>query len=167
MHIPPYYKRKEWQRFLAGTFVGAILAYAVFIYMYGQLYENWVEQNMDLRAELQELEASYEALEKNNEELDQRYQQRLMVSSIDIVIMNHETFRLDRFILQDLEEMIKEEVKEILGREVSSVTENHILLLRMIENKVYNIEGSSYQAEVRHLFISESSEIHLELKIAD
>lgn len=167
MHIPPYYKRKEWQRFLAGLFTGAIFAYFVFIYMYGQLYENWVEENLSLRTELQELQANYKLLEENNAELDQKYQQRLRVSSIEIIILNEEEFRLDRFILRDLEDMIKQEASEILGKEVSSVTENHSLLLRTVENKVYEIDGFRYQAEVKYLFINETSEIHIELKQAN
>lgn len=167
MHIPPYYKKENWQRFLAGTFVGAILAYSVFIYMYGQLYENWVEKNLSLHAELQELQTNYQVLEENKDELDQKYQQKLTISAFKITIINHEAYKLDRFILHDLEDMIKEEVSEILGKEVASLTENYMMLIRMVENKVYRVDDFSYQAVVRHLFINETSEIHIELKTAD
>lgn len=163
VHIPPLYKRESWQRFMAGTFVGAILAFCVFVYMYGQLYENWVEENLELHAALQELNSNYKALEENNKELDQKYQQKVTISSIKITITNQEKLDLDRLIAREFEEKIKAEMTEIIGRDVESLSENYSLLIKTIENKTYRIDDFSYQAEVKHLFITEVLSLQIEL----
>ena len=56
MHFIPYYKNKNWQRFFVGLFIGAIISYFIFIYMYGQLLEKRIEENLQLRIEKQELD---------------------------------------------------------------------------------------------------------------
>ncbi len=49
MHIPPYYKRPSFQRFFAGICIGTIIGYLIFIYMFGELQEKWIEENLALR----------------------------------------------------------------------------------------------------------------------
>lgn len=163
MHLVPYYKNKNWQRFLAGLFVGALLSYFVFIYMYGQLLEKRIEENLQLRIEKQELQLAYQTLEQKMSDLNQKYQEKLTVHSIEIKITNAETFKLDRFSLHELQELLRSEVNVILGKEVTTLTEHYPLLIRTIENKPYNVDDFSYQAKVKHLFINEHSEIHIEL----
>ncbi|WP_067842948.1 sporulation membrane protein YtrI [Amphibacillus sediminis] len=165
MHIPPLYRRKDWQRLMVGFFLGGVIAYLIFIYMYGQLIEKRIEENLRLRTEYQELQLAYDTLESNLSELNQKYQQKLLINSIDIIIVNADTFKLDRFILHELEDMIKEEVKDILGKEAATLNDHYPLLIRMIENKSYTIDGFTYQAKVNHLFINENSEIHIELDL--
>ncbi|WP_440896096.1 sporulation membrane protein YtrI [Amphibacillus sp. Q70] len=165
MHFPPFYKNKNWQRLFVGIFIGGILSYFVFIYMFGQLMEKRIEENLQLRTEKQELELAYRTLEENMSDLNDKYQQKLLIHSVDIVIINAEAFRLDRFSLHELEELIKNEVSDILGKEVNTFTEHYPLLIKMVENKTYEINDLSYQATVKHLFINERSEIHIELDI--
>ena len=91
MHFIPYYKNKNWQRFFVGLFIGAIISYFIFIYMYGQLLEKRI------------------------------------------------------------------------GKEVTTLTNHYPLLIRSIENKTYKINDFSYRANIKHLFINENSQIHVEL----
>ncbi|WP_182201075.1 sporulation membrane protein YtrI [Paraliobacillus salinarum] len=167
MHIPPYYKRESWQRFLAGTFVGAMIAFFIFVYMYGQLYEGWIEENLELRAQLQEIKSNYQALEENNKQLDQRYQKRSTVSSIEIKITNQNQLDLDNLIIREFEETIKQEINEAIGKEVDDLSKNFSFLIRTLENKVYSIHNFSYQADVQHLFIKETLEVHIKLHPAN
>ncbi len=167
MHIPPYYKRESWQRFLAGNFVGAIIAFFVFVYMYGQLYEGWVEENLELHAKLQEITANYEALQESNKELDQRYQQKTAISSIEIEISNQKKLNLDDLIIREFEEAVKQEINEVIGKEVDSLSENYSFLIHTIENKTYKIDEFAYQAQVDHLFITETLKAHITLTLAD
>lgn len=167
MHIPPYYKRASWQRFFAGTFVGAITAFLVFIYMYGQMYENWVEENLDLRAQLQEMSANYQALEQSNKELDQQFQQKATIASITINISNQEQLNLDHLIARELEESIKKEWHDVIGKDVASLSENYTFLIRTVENKTYKIDDFSYEAQVDHLFVTETLEAYVTLTLAN
>ncbi|GAA5416339.1 sporulation membrane protein YtrI [Paraliobacillus ryukyuensis] len=167
MHIPPYYKKESWQRFLAGTFVGAIIAFVVFMYMYGQLYEGWVEENLELRSQLSDSKAKYKALEESNKELDQRYQKQATISSIQIHISNSEQLDLDPLIIREFEEAIKNEIEDAIGQEIERISESYSFVIRSIENKVFSIDGFAYQAKVDHLFIMETLEIHVTLKLAN
>lgn len=163
MHIFPYYRNKNWQRFFVGLFIGAIISYFIFIYMYGQLLEKRIEENLQLRIEKQELQLNYQILEENMSDLNQKYQEKLHIHSIDILITNADVFKLDRFSLHELTELIKNEVSDIIGKEVTTLTEHYPLLIRTIENKTYKIDDFAYRAKIKHLFINERSQIHIEL----
>lgn len=163
MHFIPYYKNKNWQRFFVGLFIGAIISYFIFIYMYGQLLEKRIEENLQLRIKKQELKLNYRTLEENMSDLNQKYQEKLLVHSVEITIINAETFKLDRFSIHELKELMMIEVSDIVGKEVTTLTEHYPLLIRSIENKTYKINDFSYRAKIKHLFINEQSQIHIEL----
>lgn len=55
MHIPPYHKKKSWQRFFVGTFFGGVIAYCILLYMYGSMYENLLKQNLELHSQVSTL----------------------------------------------------------------------------------------------------------------
>ncbi|SEO85167.1 hypothetical protein SAMN04488134_11454 [Amphibacillus marinus] len=165
MHVPPYYKRKDWQRFMVGVFVGGMIGYLVFLFMYGEIMERFIEENLRVRTERQELQLAYDTLEQNLTDLNQKYQEQLTINSIKIVINNAEVFKLDRFMLHELGELIKAEVNDIIGKEVVTLNDYYPILIRMIENKAYKIDGFSYQAKVAQLFINEQTEIHIELDL--
>ncbi|WP_186578390.1 sporulation membrane protein YtrI [Aquibacillus kalidii] len=172
MHIPPYYKKESWQRFFAGTFFGGIIAFIVFIYMYGQLYENWVEENINLRARVNELETNNKVLEENKKEADKQSQQQLSIDEITISIQNLKELKLekDSLMKHQLEQAIKEEIIHIIGQDVQSVADNYQLLISTIENKTYKIDNLSeftYSATVNRLFLTPSFvQIHVELSIS-
>lgn len=84
MHIPPYHKKATWQRFFIGTVIGAILSYGVYLYIYGSLYEQLLEENLELEAEVTELERQNEALTQDKEDLDEQTQQPITVETIEI-----------------------------------------------------------------------------------
>lgn len=163
MHFSPYYKLKNWQRLFGGIFIGAILSYLVFIYMNGQLIEKRIEENLRLRTEKQELQISHRMLEENMSELNEMYEQKLLIHSVKIVITNAEVYKLDRFSLHELNDQVYDQVNTIIGREVKSFTNHYPLLIRSVENKAYKINDFTYQARVKHLFINEQSQIHIEL----
>lgn len=165
MHFVPFHKNKQWQRFFSGLFIGAFISFIVFIYMHGQLLEKRIEENLQLRMEKQELQLAKRTLEESVSDLSQKYQKELLIRSIEITIINGEVFKLDRFSLHELEEQIKNEASHIVGNEVKTFNNYYTLLINAIENKTFKINNFSYRAGVRHLFINELSEIHIELDI--
>ncbi|MFD1171310.1 sporulation membrane protein YtrI [Oceanobacillus picturae] len=158
MHIPPYHKKKTWQRFFAGSLVGGIIAYIIFIFMYGTMYENQLKENLELTSQVNDLKNQNKALLKDTENL----KTPVTVSVIDITIENAEEISLDSLVVPKLEELVKEEISHITGQSVSIVEEIDQLLISAIVNKEYTIDDIRYQFTVRMLVISETVKVFLE-----
>ncbi|MGP4041599.1 sporulation membrane protein YtrI [Gracilibacillus sp. D59] len=169
MHIPPYHKRPSWQRFLAGVAIGTIIGYIIFIYMFGELQEKWIEENLALRGDLQDLKLDYENLRKNHEALDQQTKKGLQVTEINIEFLNLEELNIesDRIMIRQLEEAIRKEAAHAVGKSVDDIVGSIDLLLGTIENKTINIDDFRFQAEVKRIIISETLYLSIKLKMAE
>src|SRR5690606_5676599 len=115
MHIPPYYKKPTWQHFFVGIVFGGIIAYLVLLYMYGTMYETLLEENQQLKSEINNLTLQNEALMKDNEDLNEQSNKVPVVNSIEVKITNWEKFKLDRLTVYELAELVKEEINHLIG----------------------------------------------------
>ncbi|RYG74899.1 hypothetical protein EU245_01590 [Lentibacillus lipolyticus] len=164
MHIPPYYKKSTWQRFLAGAFAGSIIAYLIFVYMYGSMYGQLLEENRELKSEVSELKNRNEALLDDNKDLDEKSKQEAKVDSIDITITNPDDLP-DRLIIHELEELMKDEINHIVGKNVSTIAESDGLLESTIENKEISIDDFQFKFVVQKLIITETVKLSVEAEI--
>lgn len=167
MHIPPYHKKTTWQRFFVGAFFGAIISYFIFIYMHGNIYEQLIEENRDLKSQVTELKNHNEALLEEKKDLDEKSKQPLTVESIEINITNTDELHLDRLIVHDLEALIKEEISDIVGQEVSLISDSDNLLKSTIQNKKFTLDDFTYQFVVKTLTITETVKITAEAEISN
>jgi hypothetical protein len=162
MHIPPFYKKTTWQRFFAGTLIGGIIAYGVLLYMYGAMYEELLAQNRSFQSEITDLQNQNEALIEDREELDEMAEKVLTIDTVEVSIANSEELRLDRLLIHDLEEMVKQEVNHIIGQDLSVIGQSDMLLVSTIENKEYTIDDFNYELDVKLLTIWETVRITVE-----
>ncbi|GAA0429566.1 hypothetical protein GCM10008983_02410 [Lentibacillus halophilus] len=153
MHIPPYYKKTTWQRFLAGAFAGSIIGYLIFVYMYGSMYGQMLEENRELKSEVTELKNENDALLDDKKDLNEKTKESAKVGSITITITNDDDLP-DRLITHELEELIKDEINHIVGKEVSVISESDELLEATIENKEFTIDDFTFTCTVRKLIIT-------------
>lgn len=167
MHIPPYYKKRTWQHFLIGVLFGSIISYFVFILMHGTMYEQLVEDKLELQSELSELQSQNEALLQDNKDLDEKSKSAHTVDSINLHFINAKELKLDRLIIHQFEVMIKEEINHIIGQEIQTVSESDELLISTIENKAFSIDDFTYYFEVTKLSISQQVKITLKAKISN
>lgn len=159
MHIPPYYKKKSWQRFFVGTFFGAVIGYCIFLYMYGSMYEDLLAKNIELQSQVKEFKL---LLDKDKEEQNQQEKESYTINKIELNIMNEKELKLDELIKYQLEELIIEEINHIIGQDVYVVSESDELLISTIENKGFTVDELTYRFTVRKLYINETVEITLE-----
>ena len=132
MHIPPYHKKKSWQRFFVGTFFGGAIAYCILLYMYGSMYEDLLEQNLNLQSQVATLTSQNKSLLKDKEDLNQQTKESETVKSIEIIIPNEEELKLDELIIYQLEQLIKEEISHLIGQEVNIYPKvNNYYILRL------------------------------------
>ncbi|MFD1019021.1 sporulation membrane protein YtrI [Thalassobacillus hwangdonensis] len=160
MHIPPYYKKGSWQRFFAGMLAGAFVAYALFIYISGNLLEHWVEENITLRGELSELESTYNNLLETHEKEKDHY----IIQEMDVIFSSSRNLSIDRLTRHQLEGLIKAEIQDTIGKGVEEVSNNSNLLIKTIENKRYKVSDLTYQVDVTELTISQVLVIKVNIK---
>lgn len=165
MHIPPFYKKRTYQTFFIGIFIGAVIAYLTLLFMYGKMYEKLLVERMQLKTEIEEITQQNEALLEDKEQLEE--QSSAIVTSIQVQFINEKTLKFDRLMTLQLENMIKSELSNIIGKSIQSVSESDDLLITVIENKTFTIEDQSYEFEVKKLSIAEQIKLSLEGKIAD
>ena len=162
MHIPPYHKQAGWQRFFAGAFFGGLIAYGIFLFMYGVMQEDLLEEHMSLKAEASELRRQNEALLRDNQNLDEKSKADIKIESIEIEILNVEDMKLDRLLSHQLEELAKEEIDQIIGESVETIAKSDDLLISTIENETYHVDDFSYKLEVKKLSIYKTVRIAAE-----
>lgn len=167
MHIPTYHKRKGWQRFFLGVVAGSIVAYFIIMYMYGSMYEQLFEKNLTLASQVAELEDLYESLLQDQKDEDEENKKQSTVETIEIVISNAEELKFDRLIIHQFSEMIKQEIKHIVGQDISIISESDQLLISTIENKSFTVDDFTYYFEIEKLIISQTIKLHLIAKISN
>ncbi|MFC4556672.1 sporulation membrane protein YtrI [Virgibacillus kekensis] len=165
MHIPPYHRKPSWQRFLVGTFIGAILSYFIFVYMHGNIVEGLLAENKELDSQITELKKKNETLTKDNE--NKQSNEPVTVEEIEIEILNREELRLNRLTVLDLVGLIKEEIDHIIGEDISTLAENDRLLKSTIQNKDFQLDDFTYNFSVETLTISRTVKIEVEAEISN
>ncbi|HLT55764.1 MAG TPA: hypothetical protein VK057_06605, partial [Bacillota bacterium] len=90
----------------------------------------------------------------DKEDLNEKANEPRVVESIVVQITNWDSLRLDRLIIHQLEELIKEEINYIVGRDVELISEMDELLISTIENKAFTVDDFTYYFQVEKLTIA-------------
>jgi len=164
MHIPPYHRKRSWQIFAIGLFAGSIIAYIVFVFMYGKLYGDALTNYLELEAEMKDLQRQNETLLHDKEQL--QLETQFTIQSIDIHIVNSKQFRFDRLTIHQLTSLIKDELEDIIGKDVKSVAENTDLIANLIEKSSFTIDDLSYSFTIKKIVITETIELDLHVNFS-
>src|SRR5699024_9215930 len=147
--------------------IGAILSYAIFIYMYGSMYEKLFEENVHLESKVDELKDQNEALLQDKKDLNKEKSEKATVEEIEIDISNKEELEIDRLLIHELEGKVQETLKHIIGQEVSLVGESEHLLVSTLEKQKMEIDDFTYQFHVTRLIIDKNMKVTLEASIVN
>ncbi|WP_042146356.1 sporulation membrane protein YtrI [Paucisalibacillus sp. EB02] len=167
MHIPRYYRKPGWQRFLVGIFFGGLISYWVVLFMYGTMYERLLEENSKIQEKLNDAENKILALEKDKEDLNEKSKQKITIEEIDLVILNAKDLKIDKLLLHQLEGLVKEEIDDIIGRNIESIADSDSLLFSSIENKTFKVDDFTYYFEIERLIISPTVRIVVNAKLSN
>src|SRR5690625_7832120 len=99
----------------------------MFSYMYCEMYEDLLSKNIQLRMQVTELEHQNEALLQDKEDLEEE-KSNDTIQAIDIDFSNSKELRIDRLITHELEELIKNENKEIIRKDIKRPEDNNKLI---------------------------------------
>ncbi|WP_027964262.1 sporulation membrane protein YtrI [Halalkalibacillus halophilus] len=154
MHLPPLHKKKNWQRVFIGFIFGVMCGYMIFLYMYGVHTERWIESNLEVREQLHKVEQENELLKRDQDDFNKESEEKLTIQSIEVEWLNEEDLGLDRFTTRALEESIHQELNSIMGQNIASVSEQRLILIRAIENKLYTVRDLNYTLTIDHITIA-------------
>ncbi|UOQ47157.1 hypothetical protein MUN88_13855 [Gracilibacillus caseinilyticus] len=154
---------------MAGVCIGAIVGYFVFIYMFGELQQKWIEEKLAMQGELQDLQHSYDTLLKNHQQLDQETKDGIQIQELEIEFLNLEELNIDndRPMVQQLEQVLRTEASNAIGKSVDDLSSSIDLLISTIENKVINIDDFRFQATVSRIIVGETLRLSIELEKAN
>ncbi|EKN65084.1 hypothetical protein BABA_22016 [Neobacillus bataviensis LMG 21833] len=164
MRIPPLYRRPAWQRFFAGMAVGGAISWCIFLYIYGV----WQERNTKLIRKQQEaivdLNNEKKIWQEEYKELNKRNIEQLTVQKINIKITNSEKYKLDSLSVLEKENAVKDDLSEMLAKDLETVYQSRDLLKKIIENKPIKIHEKRYKLKIKEMIIYTTVSIELELQ---
>lgn len=165
MYIPHHFKTKKGQLFILGLVLGAVIAYLLFTFMYGKMYEQLLEKNIALTTEITELTEQNKALLKDKEDISEQSEEHITVQSIHLSFQNPTDLKLDRLMLHQFDEILLREISHIIGQNIDTLSENDQLLISTIENKSITLDELTYSFEVSRLIIAQQVKITLNVKL--
>ncbi|ELK47293.1 hypothetical protein QRD89_13010 [Halobacillus sp. ACCC02827] len=164
MQFPPYHKKKEWRRLFAGIVLGAVIGYLFFLYVHGQLQEKYTEEYIEMNAKMNEMEAKYEGLLKNQEEDPQA--KPLSVKDIAVSYTNAKKLNIDLLTQHELTTLVKQQLASIPGKDIKVVGSQVDLMIASVESKSYAVDDLSYELKVERLVVYETLSLNLEIIIS-
>ncbi|HLR08394.1 MAG TPA: sporulation membrane protein YtrI [Bacillota bacterium] len=159
MHIPPYHKKTSWQWLMTGAFLGGVIGYIIVIFMHGTMYEQLLEEKVELQSQVDDLKNQNKSLLEEQKDLGEKSKEPATIDSIEITIDNEDELRLDPLMRHELKTQIKDEINHIVGKDLNIIAKSDRLLISTIENKTFSIDEFTYDLEVVTLIIGSTVKI--------
>ncbi|AAU24579.1 sporulation membrane protein YtrI [Bacillus sp. GM2] len=164
MRIPPYYKKPGWQRFFAGMMCGAIISWFVFLFTYGTFQEKQVVLIREQKERINDLNDQITIYREDLHKLNEDNKRKLLIQSVDVKLINGKQYKLSQPDMMNFEEHIRDNISDVITKDIESVYRTKELLKRTIENKEYTINDKKYKAKVTELTIY--TRLSVEIKIS-
>ncbi|WP_102345299.1 sporulation membrane protein YtrI [Bacillus sp. Marseille-P3661] len=165
MRIPPYFKMRSWQRFFAGVFVGSILGWLLFLYMFGELQDKQINLVLKQQSIIRELEDEKEIWQKDYEQLNEANKKKLTIEEINIYFTNEKKLLLNEYTKYNLREAIITDINSLIKQDIETVANNRALIIKTIENKIITLEGQKYQVKVHQLVLFTRLDLYLKVEL--
>lgn len=167
MRIPPLYRHPVWQRFFAGAAVGGCLSWVVFLFMFGVLQEKSRMMIDDQEKKIKELQGFVSIWQEDYQELNKRNEEMLTIQEIQVKVTNYGRYGIkDGQSISSIQEAVKEDLKSLVTKDLSTAYQNKEIIEKTIENKTMPINGKRYKLVVKQIFFYTTISIVVELKLA-
>ncbi|MBR3379743.1 MAG: sporulation protein [Bacillus sp. (in: Bacteria)] len=164
MRVPELYKRPGWQRFFAGMMFGAIVSWLIFLFTYGTFQEKQVTLLRSQQHHMDSLKEQITLYREDLHTLNEDNKKRLLIQSVDVHLVNREQYKIPEPDTLKFEDQVKEDISEVITKDIESVYKTKELLKRTVENKEYTIREKTYRAKVTELTIY--TKLSLEVRIS-
>lgn len=167
MRIPPYYQLTSVQRFLAGVFIGAVIGWLTFLFMFGQIQDKQINLILKQQTIIRQLEDEKEIWQKDYENWNAESKKKLTIEEINIYFTNEKKLLLNEYIKYKLQEAIRTDIKSLIKMDIESVSKNNELIINTIENKITTIEGQKYKMKVQQLHLFTRLDLYLTVELVN
>lgn len=167
MRIPPYFYSKNSQRFFSGVIIGAFISWLIFLYMFGQMQEEQVKLIHQQEEMIADLEKEKNIWQEDFKKLNEKNKELLTVQKIAVKITNASKYKLDALSVFEVQESVKEDISNVLAKDLNNVFMSRNLLEKVIENKPVEINKRRYQLTVKKMVIYTTLDIELELTLRE
>jgi len=164
MRVPPYARDPGWQRFFAGAMIGAIVSWIIFAQMFGILQEKQVRQLKTQQEIIAQLKHDLNIWQQDYVQLNEENKKRLTIQSIDVKVINAQSYGIDTYTTFRIEENIKKDIQHITAKDIETVYKSKELLKKAIENKTYVIDNRTYRLDIETILFFTNVSIEIKLK---
>ncbi|MEY9868679.1 hypothetical protein ABIE66_004058 [Peribacillus sp. B2I2] len=164
MRIPPYHRAPTWQRFFAGAALGGLISWVMFFYMHGVQQEKQIRTIHEQREEIKDLNGEIAIWEQDYKKLNQQNEEILTIQEVEVKITNGKTYSLDQLSIAEAEDVIEDDLSSLLAKDVVSVYNGKMLLIKSIENKKLIINKKRYDLEVVEIMFYTKMNIEIKVK---
>ncbi|MFY0782527.1 sporulation membrane protein YtrI [Peribacillus simplex] len=164
MRIPPYHRAPTWQRFFAGAALGGLISWVIFFYMHGVQQEKQIRTIHEQREEIKDLNGEIAIWEQDYKKLNQQNEEILTIQEVEVTITNGKTYSLDQLSIAEAEDVIEDDLSSLLAKDVVSVYNGKMLLIKSIENKKLIINKKRYDLEVVEIMFYTKMNIEIKVK---
>ncbi|WP_150222998.1 sporulation membrane protein YtrI [Bacillus atrophaeus] len=166
MRVPQLYRKPGWQRFFAGMMCGAVISWVIFLFTYGTFQEEQVTLIAEQQEHVKDLNNQISIYQEDLHKLNEDNKKMLLIQSVDVKLLNSEKYKISQPDKTKFEEHIKDDISEVITKDIESVYKTKELLKRTIENKIYTINEKKYEAEVKELIIYTRLTVEIEISFA-
>lgn len=167
MRIPPYNRSVNWQRFFSGVFIGAIISWLIFIYMFGELQEKQTKTIKKQQEFIADLEKEKQIWQEDFKKLNEKNKQLLTVNEIQVKIINADQYHIDPLSAFEIEKVVKEDIRMVLAKDVELIFNSREFIRKAIENKYVEINDKRYRLAIKEMVIYTTLIIHIQIKLAE
>ncbi|MCY7782103.1 MULTISPECIES: sporulation membrane protein YtrI [unclassified Bacillus (in: firmicutes)] len=166
MRVPQHYKKPGWQRFFAGMMCGAVISWFFFLFTYGTFQEEQVSLIEKQKEHVKDLNNQISIYQEDLHKLNEDNKRKLLIQSVSVKLVNGEKYKISQPDKTKFEEHVKDNISEVITKDIESVYQTKDLLKLTIENKVYMINEKKYKATVKELIIYTRLTVELEISFA-
>ena len=167
MRIPPHYQQPTWQRFFAGTAIGAIISWGVFLFIFGVIQEDHSTIINKQKQTIQELKNDIKIYQEEYTKLNKEAQAKLTIQEIKIHLTNGDRYLFKDFRIKNIENKIKEDLNDLIAKDIEDVSSSYLLIERTIENRIFEFDGKKYKLEMTKLLLHTTLYIEVEISFLD
>lgn len=165
MRVPSFYQNPDWQRFLSGVAVGAIISWGIFLFINGVWQEEHSKLIQKQEQEIQDLQEDIKIWQEEFKAHNKQNKQSLTVQDIKVRVTNGEKYNLDLLSIYEVEEAVLHDLSPLIAKDLETAYKSKDLLIRTIENKTITINSKRYQLKVKEMIIYTTLSIKLEMQL--
>lgn len=165
MRVPPFYQNPDWQRFLSGVAVGAIISWGIFLFINGVWHEKHSKLIEKQKQDIQELQEDIKIWQEEFKAHNKENKKALTVQDIKVRVNNGEKYKIDLLSIYQVEEAVIDDLSPLIAKDLETAFKSKELLIRTIENKTITINARRYRLTVKEMVIYTTLSIKLELQL--